>query len=110
MTDIYKNRRFKESPWEQGVDEVIAYTVTVPTSWGTGAFTSITCKLYEDPNVTNTDRSSTMLSGSASSTGQGITLQKVTGLTVGYDYRLEVKFTSTEGNILEAWGIIRCGR
>ena len=110
MTDIYKNRRFKESPWEQGADEAIAYTITVPTSWGTGAFTSITCKLYEDPNVTNTDRSTTMLSGSASSTGQGITTQKVTGLTVGYDYRLEVKFTSTEGNILEAWGIIRCGR
>jgi hypothetical protein len=110
MTDIYKDRRFKESPWEQGADEAIAYTITVPTTWGTGTFTSITCALYEDPNVANTNRSLTMLTGSASSSGQTITTQKVTGLTVGYDYRLEVKFTTVEGNVLEAWGIIRCGR
>jgi hypothetical protein len=110
MTDVYKDRVFKESPWEQGADEAIVYTVTIPTTWGTSSLTSITCKLYEDPNVTNTDRTATMLTGSASATGQVITTQKVTGLTVGYDYRLEVKFTTSEGNTLEAWGIIRCGR
>lgn len=110
MTDIYKDRRLKESPWEQGADEAIAYTVTVPTTWGTSDFSSITCKLEEDPNNTNTDRSSTMLTGSASSSGQVITTQTVTGLTKGYDYRLEVKFTTSEGNTVEAWGIIRAGR
>ena len=110
MTDIYKDRRFKESPWEMGAHESIAFPITIPTTWGTGTFTSITCALYEDPNSTNTNRSSTMLSGTASSSGQTITTQKVTGLTVGYDYRLEVTFTTVEGNVMEAWGIIRCGR
>lgn len=110
MTDIYKDRRFKEGPWEQGADEAIAYTLTVPTTWGTSDFSSIACKLYEDPNGDNTDRSSTMLTGSASSSGQVITTQTVTGLTESYDYRLEVKFTTSEGNTVEAWGLIRAGR
>ena len=110
MTYIYKDRQFKESPWEQGADEAVVYTVTIPTSWGTATLTSITCKLYEDPGNANTDRSATMLTGSASASGQVITTQKVTGLTVDMDYRLEVKFTTAEGNVLEAWGIIRCGR
>ena len=109
MTE-YKDRQFLESPWEQGADESVAYTVTIPTSWGTSAFSSITCKLYEDPNDTNTDRSSTMLTSTASYSGQVITTQTVTGLTEGYDYRLEVKFTTSEGNTLECWGLIRCGR
>ena len=116
MTD-YKDRRFLESPWGQGVDEAIAYTVTIPTTWGTSDFSSITCKLMEDPNnsvaatpVGGTDRSATMLTGSASSSGQVITTQLVTGLTVNYDYRLEVKFTASEGNTVEAWGIIRATR
>lgn len=110
MTYVFKNRIFRESPWEQGADEGVVYTVTIPTTWGTAALTSITCKLYEDPNGTNTDRSATMLTGSASASGQVITTQRIAGLTVDMDYRLEVKFTTAEGNVLEAWGIIRCGR
>ena len=107
---ITNKRRIKESPIDQGVDESIAYKITIPTSWGTATLSSIACKLYEDPNGTNTDRSSTMLTGSASASGQVITTQLVTGLTVDYDYRLEVKFTSSEGNILECWAIIRATR
>ena len=107
MADRYKDRRFIESPLEQGVNEEIAYPITVPTTWGTSDFSSITCSLYEDPSGDNTDRSSTMLSGSASSSGQVITTKTVEGLTAGYDYRLVVKFTTSEGNIVEAWGIIR---
>jgi len=106
----YKDRRIKESPFEQGADESIAYAITIPTSWGTSTLSSLSVKLYEDPNSTNTDRSSTMLSGSASASGQVITTPLVTGLTQNYDYRLEVKFTSSEGNTLECWGIIRCTR
>ena len=110
MTDIYKDRRFKESPWEQSAQETKAYTVTIPTTWGTATLSSITCALYEDPETDNTDRSSTMLTGSASASGQVITTQNVTGLTEGEEYRLEVKFTTSEGDILVAWGIIRAGR
>lgn len=110
MADIYQYRRFNESPWEQSAQESKAYTVTIPTSWGTSDFSSITCALYEDPNSTNTNRSTTMLSGSASSSGQVITTKMVTGLTEGYDYRFEVKFTTSEGDTLVCWGIIRATR
>jgi hypothetical protein len=110
MTDIFKDRRFKESPWEQSIQEGIVYTVTIPTTWGTSDFSTISCALWEDPNGTNTDRSSTMLTGSASSSGQVITTQKVTGLTVDKDYRFEVKFTTSEGNTEVGWGIIRATR
>ena len=100
-------REFIESPFDQGADEQIAYVVTVPTSWGTSTLSSITCKLYSDPDGTNTDVSATSLSGTASATGQVITTQLVKSLTAGVKYRLEVKFTSSEGNVLEAYAIIR---
>jgi hypothetical protein len=107
---IAKGRRIRESPFEQGADEIAAYKITIPTNWGTATLSAIACKLYEDPNTTNTDRSSTMLTGSASASGQVITTQAVSGLTVDKDYRLDVKFTSSEGNTLECWALIRCTR
>jgi len=110
MTNIYKDRRFKESPWEQSIQEDRVYTVTVPTTWGTATFTSLSCALFEDPNGDNTTRTSTMLTGSTTASGQVITTQKVTGLTVSFDYRLEVLFTTSEGDDLVAWGIIKATR
>ena len=107
---LYKDRRVKESPVDQGADESIAYEITVPTSWGTAALSSITNKLYEDPQGDNTDKSATMLSGSASSSGQVITTQSVTGLTSGKVYRLETKFTTSEGDTLECWLEIQATR
>lgn len=99
-------REWKESPLSQGADETIAYAVTVPTSWGTSAFSGITNALYEDPDNTNTDVSATKLSGSASASGQVITTKAVYGLTAGTKYRMEVKWTSSEGNTLEAFAFI----
>ena len=99
-------REWKESPFYQGADETIAYTLTVPTSWGTSAFSNITCTLYEDPDNDNTDVSATKLSGSASSSGQVITTKAATGLTAGEKYRLEVQWDSSEGNTLEAFAFI----
>ena len=110
MTDIVKDRRILESPWEQSVGESVAYTLTIPTTWGTSTLSSISSKLWEDPNVTNTERTSTMLTGSASASGQVITTETVTGLTIDLDYRLEVTFTTSEGNTLVAWGLIRAWR
>ena len=99
-------REFKESPFEQGEDEVIAYKVTVPTTWGTATFTSLSSKIYEDPDGDNTDKTASMLSGSTSASGQVITTPAVTGLTVGKKYRLEIKWDSSEGDTLEAYAII----
>ena len=107
MADRYKDRQFNESPWEQGANEEVKHPITIPTTWGTSSFTNITCTLYEDPSGDNTDVSSTKLSGTASASGQVITTQTISGLTAGTDYRLVVKFTASEGNVLEGWGIIR---
>ena len=105
-----EKREFKESPFTQGSDEQIAYKVTVPTSWGTATLSSITCTLYEDPDGDNTDVSSTKTSGTASATGQVITTKVVKSLTAGKKYRLEVKFTTSESNILEAYAFIYAQR
>ena len=99
-------REFKESPFYQGTDEQIAYLVTVPTSWGTASLTSITCTLYEDPDDANTDVTATKTSGSATASGQVITTKLVKSLTAGTKYRLEVKWTSSESNVLEAFAFI----
>ena len=102
----HDKREFKESPFHQGEDEKPAYVVTVPTSWGTATFTSLSSVLYEDPDGDNTDKTSTMLSGSTTASSQVVTTPVVTGLTAGLKYRLEVKWTSSESNVLEAYAII----
>ena len=99
-------REFKESPFYQGADEQIAYLLTVPTSWGTATLASITNALYEDPAGENDDVSATKLSGSTTATGQVITTMLVKSLTAGTKYRLDVKWTSSESNVLEAYAII----
>ena len=101
-----EKREFKESPFYQGADEEIAYKLTVPTSWGTSNLTSIVITLYEDPDGDNTDVTSTKTSGSASASGQVIMTKLVESLTAGTKYRLEVKFTSSESNVLEAFAFI----
>ena len=101
-----ENREFKESPFYQGTDEQISYLITVPTSWGTATLGSLVITLYEDPDDTNTDVTDTKTSGSASASGQVITTKLVKSLTAGKKYRLEVKFTSSESNVLVAFAFI----
>ena len=103
-------REFKESPFEQGEDEEAAYKLTVPTSWGTSSLTSIVITLYENPDDANTDVTESKTSGSASASGQVITTKLVKSLTDGTKYRLEVKFTTSESNVLEAYAIIYAQR
>lgn len=107
---ISQAREWKESPFYQGEDEQIAYAVTVPTSWGTSDFSSLSSKLYEDPDDANTDVTATKLSGSTTSSSQVITTSTVQSLTAGKKYRLDVKWTSSEGNVLEAFAIIYAQR
>lgn len=99
MTDNL--REFKESPLWQGVDEQIAYSLTT-TPWGSSP-SSPAVSIYDEAG---TDCSTANLSGSASVSGDVITTPKVTGLTAGKRYRLEIKFTSG-GNIFEVYGYIR---
>jgi len=99
-------REFKESPFYQGEDEEVPYSVTVPTSWGTADFSNLTNTLYEDPDGENDDVSATKLSGSTTASSQVITTPLVQLLTTGTKYRLDVKFTPSEGGVLEAYAII----
>lgn len=95
------NREFQESPFAQGVDESIAYTLTVPSSWGSSPTSPSV--VIKDPD--GVDVSATCLSGSASVLGSVITTPKVKSLIAGNVYRLEVKWTDS-GNTLEAYGFI----
>lgn len=100
-------REIKEGMQEQGEDEVIVYTLTVPTSWGTSP-TSPSAKIYsyDSGTRTYTDVTSTKMSGSASVVGQVITLPAVTGLVDGTTYRVEIKWTDT-GNTFEPYAWIK---
>lgn len=89
----------------QGIDESIAYTLTT-TPWGSTP-TSISVKAYETPAMT--DVSATVLSGSASVTGDVITLPLLGNLVEGQEYRVEVKFTCS-GNIFEAYFFVEAER
>ena len=84
----------------QGNDEAIIYSVTT-TSWGSNP-TSVVVKAYDVTGGIRTDVTDTVLSGSASTVGDVITLPAVTGLTAGKGYRIEVKFTSG-GNTFEPY-------
>lgn len=89
---------------KQGVDEQIYYTVTT-TNWGSSP-ASVTVTAYDvTDNTSWTDVSDTILSGSASVSGDVITLPVVKSLTDAHRYRIEVQFTAG-GNTLEAHFLI----
>ena len=93
------SRRVKESDLRQGEDEQIAYTVTT-TPWGSSPTNvAVVAKDMTDNNAVVT---STVLSGSASVSGDVITTPKVQNLVAGHKYRIEVKFTAS-GNVLECY-------
>ena len=74
----------------QGADEQIVYSLTT-TNWGSSP-TSVSVKAYDVSND-YADVTATVLSGSASVSGDVITLPKVGSLTRGHVYRIEVQFT-----------------
>jgi len=96
----------KESPVEQGRDEQISYTLTT-TPWGSTP-TSVLVTAY-DAMESFKDVSSTVLSGSPGVIGDVITLPVLKSLTMGHNYRVEIKFT-TGGNIEETHVEVRCVR
>ena len=98
------SREVIQSPLYQGVDEQIYYSITT-TPWGSTP-TSIAVVAYDEADESNV--SATVLSGSASATGDVITLPIVKALTVLHNYRIEVKFTTSAVNIVEAYFRLLC--
>jgi len=97
------NRRIRESPIHQGEDEQLAYTLTIPTSWGADPSSPVvTIKDVDGEDVT-----SDYTSGSASASGAVITTPTILDLVDKVQYRLEVRFTVSGGNVEEAWGDLR---
>ena len=74
----------------QGVDEEIVYTITT-TNWGSDP--SGVSVVAKDTSNSDADVTSTVLSGSASVSGDVITLPTVKSLTVRHRYRIETLFT-----------------
>jgi len=105
-------REILEGTREQGVEEEIVYTLTVPTTWGTPTGTP-TVKAYSYVPSTDTyaDVTSTVIpTGSATIASQVISLPTIKSLTVDTIYRVEVKFSTSEGDVKEAYGWILCKR
>lgn len=97
-------REVTNSPVRQGEDEVIAYRI-VSTPWGTHP-ENVVCTLFDVTEEEWEDVSSENLSGDPVVNVDTILTSKVTGLTVGQRYRLEVKFTCADGNTYECYVII----
>ena len=101
------NREIKESPLAQGVDETIVYTLTT-TPWASTP-TSPSAKIYSVIDDEYVDVTSTNMSGSASATGDVITLPAIGSLVVNTTYRMEIQFT-VSGSTFEPFAIIQAER
>ena len=99
-------REFEGSPFVQGAEEEIGYEIDV-SEWGDTP-SNVTVKIYEWPG--GTDKSATLLDGSATISGNIIYLPQIIGLTAEMMYRLEVKFTLADLNIYECFGYIAAER
>jgi hypothetical protein len=97
------SREVIEGKQVQGVDETIVYTLTT-TPWGSTP-TSLAVTAYDVTYPQRTDVGTTVLTGSASATGDVITLPALHALTAGHQYRIEIKFTCS-GNIFEAYLLV----
>lgn len=95
-------REIKESPIKQGVDEIIAYTLTT-TPWGSSPSSVAVVVKDVTKGETLTDVTNTVMpTNSPSVSGDVITLSPLKLLTVDHKYRVEVKFTCS-GNVFEAF-------
>lgn len=96
------SRKIIEAPLEVGEDEVVPYTLTIPSTWGTPTSPAAIVKDSDGATVSGgISGSVTVVSSVISFTVDG------TVLTVNTDYRVEVQF-SVAGGTLEAWGPLLC--
>jgi hypothetical protein len=96
---------FVESPYAMTPDEVRAWQIDVTDYGSTPA--SLAMILYDETNG-DADVSSTKLAGSITASGNTVTTKQVTGLVKSYNYRAEVKFTCSDGNVWEVYLRILC--
>lgn len=87
-----------QTPDRVGTNEVIVFTLTT-TPWG-GSPSSPVVELYEYSDGTETDVTSTNLTGSPSIAGDVITCPSVVNVTDGQRYNLYIRWTSS-GNTFE---------
>ena len=100
----------QNSPALQGIEESVIYTLTVPTTWGTPSGTP-TVKVYSYVSAAYTDVTSTVMpTNSPTAVSQVITMSLLTALTESVLYRVEIKFSTSEGNTLEAYGWVKAVR
>lgn len=107
-----RTREILEGRQEQGVEEEITYTLTVPTTWGVPTGTP-TVKGYSVNETAQayTDVTSTIFpTGSASIASQVITLPECKAMTEDVLYRVEIKFSTVSGDVKEAYAFIHCKR
>jgi hypothetical protein len=99
-------REAAEGIQEQGADEELIYTITT-TNWGTPTTGAPAIKSYDE--FADADSTTTVFSStSANVSGDVITLPALADLTVGHKYRIEVKFTDTDGNVWKPKFYVRC--
>lgn len=101
------SREIAEGAVVQGMDESIVYSLTT-TKWGSSP-TSVSVKVYSinPESGAATDVTSTVMpSGSASVSGDIISLPALTALSIGVKYRVEVNFTCS-GNVFEAYAYVQ---
>lgn len=101
-------REVKEGTQYQGADEEVYYKITT-TPWGSTP-SSTGASAYTVSGSTYTDVSTTVLTGSTSVSGDVITLPKLSSLTEGTAYRIEVGFTESNGNVYECYFHVQCER
>lgn len=94
-----RQREVLEGVQYQGEDEIIAYTVDVSNIDSNPASVSVVVKDDGDNVVTST----VMPSGSASVSGDVITLPALQSLKRDVEYQVEVKFTPDDGNTYEVY-------
>jgi hypothetical protein len=100
-------REVIQSPFGQGVDEVIAYSLTT-TPWG--ATPSSPVVVVTDASADPSDVTSTVMPvNSPSILGDVITLSPLRALTEGHTYRVEIKFTAG-GNVFETFFLVTAER
>lgn len=93
-------REVVEGTQPQGESEKLRYTITT-TPWG--ATPTVDGVVVKDMTAGGTDVSATVLSGASSINGNIITLPKLQSLTKNKSYRVEVQFTTADGNTWEAF-------
>lgn len=96
-----------ESPAEQSPDEAISYSITT-TPWGSTP-TDVALVVWDvtDDNAPSNVTDSTT-AGSNSVASDVITTKRITTLTVGHKYRVDVLFTDSGSNVHECFFIVYC--